>query len=145
MRRPQTLEHRFVEFIPDVVEEKIVYVSIEYATAVHKCCCGCGSDVVTPLSPAGWQVTFDGESISLYPSIGNWGFKCQSHYWIRRNKVAWAPRWSKTEIDGVRAHNEAARRRHRRAVAAAPEQSAPGSDGGLFGKLRRRWSRRRGA
>jgi hypothetical protein len=35
-------------------------------------------------------LAFDGESISLYPSIGNWNFACQSHYWIRRNEVRWA-------------------------------------------------------
>jgi len=102
MRRERLLAHRFVEFIPDVLEEGTLYVSIEYATVSHKCCCGCGFEVVTPLSPTDWKLTFDGETISLHPSIGNWNFKCQSHYWIREGKVKWAPRWSRNEIDAGR-------------------------------------------
>jgi len=31
---------RIVEFIPDVIEEGKLYVSMEYATMVHKCACG---------------------------------------------------------------------------------------------------------
>ena len=37
-----------------------------------RCCCGCGEEVVTPFSPAQWQMSFDGEAVSLHPSIGNW-------------------------------------------------------------------------
>lgn len=94
----KTLRHRFVDLIPDEVEEDIVYVSIKHRTAIHKCCCGCGEEVVTPLSPAGWQVTFNGETISLYPSIGNWNSKCQSHYFITNDKVEWARKWSAKRI-----------------------------------------------
>ena len=67
MKRQEHLSHEFVEFIPDhhQLQDGIVYVSIQYATAVHKCCCGCGEEVVTPLSPTSWQMTFDGETISL--------------------------------------------------------------------------------
>ena len=81
------MNHKFVEFIPDNLEEGVIYVSLQYTTAIHKCVCGCGNEVVTPLSPNDWQLTFNGESISLSPSIGNWNFKCQSHYWIVNNKV----------------------------------------------------------
>ena len=35
MRR-QKVEHQFVEFIPDQLEEGVVYVSITYATVVHQ-------------------------------------------------------------------------------------------------------------
>jgi len=96
------IAHKFVEYIPDDLQEGIVYVSVRFATALHKCCCGCGNQVVTPLSPADWKLTFDGESISLYPSIGNWSFPCQSHYWIRRDKVLWDRKWSRREIDRAR-------------------------------------------
>ena len=75
------------------MEEGVVYVSIPFATAVHRCCCGCGNQVVTPLDPDLWQLTFDGKGISLSPSIGNWGFQCGAHYWIRRNQVLWTSRW----------------------------------------------------
>ena len=92
------LEHRFVKFIPEDVEEGVLYISIEYATAIHKCICGCKNDVVTPLSPTDWHLTYDGETISLYPSIGNWNFECKSHYWITNNKIKHARKWSTEEI-----------------------------------------------
>jgi hypothetical protein len=92
------LVHKFVKSVPDTLESGVIYVSVEYATVIHKCCCGCGNEVVTPLSPTDWKLTFDGKSISLYPSIGNWSFKCQSHYWIKNNKVEWSPKWDKIEI-----------------------------------------------
>lgn len=92
------LQHRFVEFIPDNIEEGVLYVSISYCTAIHKCVCGCGNEVVTPLSPTDWQLTFDGRSVSLHPSIGNWNFDCKSHYWIKKNRVNFAGRWTEKEI-----------------------------------------------
>jgi hypothetical protein len=54
---------------------------------------------VTPLSPAEWQLIFDGATVSLSPSVGNWEFLCRSHYGIRRNRVQWAPSWSKARIE----------------------------------------------
>ena len=102
MKPEVVLAYEFVEFIPDDLKDRTLYISITYCTAAHKCCCGCGSEVVTPLSPTDWKLTFDGETITLHPSIGNWGFKCQSHYWIRDSRVRWARRWSREEIDAGR-------------------------------------------
>jgi hypothetical protein len=93
------MKHNFVDFIPEELEEGVVYVALELGSVAHKCCCGCGNDVFTPLSPTDWQLTYDGESVSLYPSIGNWNFVCQSHYWITGNKVKWSGRWTKKEIE----------------------------------------------
>lgn len=93
-----TLTHQFVENVPDELEDRVLYVSMLYATVIHLCVCGCRREVVTPLSPAEWQLTFDGETISLSPSVGNWNFPCQSHYWIRRNRVRWASPWTAQEI-----------------------------------------------
>lgn len=93
------LRHEFVKNVPDSLEAGVLYVSLEYATVVHSCCCGCGSEVVTPLSPTDWQLTFDGKTVSLYPSIGNWSLPCQSHYWITKNTVEWAPKWSREKIE----------------------------------------------
>ncbi len=56
----KTVQHRFVEVIPDQLEEGIVYISIQYGTAVHKCVCGCGNEVVMPISPTDWKLGFDG-------------------------------------------------------------------------------------
>jgi hypothetical protein len=96
------IRHVFVESFPEKLEEATLYVSIKYATTIHKCCCGCGNQVVAPLSPNAWSLTFDGETISLYPSIGNWSFPCQSHYWIRGDQVVWLRQWSRREIEALR-------------------------------------------
>jgi hypothetical protein len=98
MTRLRTITHQFVKLIPDQLDEDTLYVSIEHATAVHRCLCGCGYEVVTPFSPTDWSLTFDGETVSLDPSIGNWSFDCQSHYWIERNRVVWSERWSPGRI-----------------------------------------------
>lgn len=92
------LSHQFVEFIPADLDEGVLYVSIQYATAIHLCACGCGNKVVTPLSPADWSLVYDGDTVSLMPSIGNWQFPCRSHYWIRRGRVEWAAVWRDREI-----------------------------------------------
>jgi hypothetical protein len=96
------LKHEFVEFMPDELADDVIYVSVPYATVIHKCCCGCGNKVVTPLSPTDWTLLFNGETISLHPSIGNWNFKCKSHYWIQNNQVKWAKTWSEKKIELAR-------------------------------------------
>lgn len=111
---------KFVEFMPEQLEEGVLYVSMEHATVIHRCCCGCKNEVVTPLSPTDWQLTFDGDSISLYPSIGNWGFECQSHYWINRNTVRWSGQWTSQEIEAGRAADMRAKKK-RFGVAGSPD------------------------
>lgn len=95
------MRHRFVEFIPSEIEEEILYISLEYDVAKHKCPCGCGSEIVTTLSPARWQLMYDGETVSLSPSIGNWNHKCKSHYFIKNNRIVWAGKFSDKQIDNV--------------------------------------------
>jgi len=97
------LSHEFVDVMPNELKPGVIYISVKYSTAIHLCCCGCGTEVVTPLSPADWTLIFDGDSVSLWPSIGNWGLECQSHYWIEQNRVRWARRWSREEILSGRA------------------------------------------
>lgn len=92
------LQHKFVEFIPDHIEDGILYISIQYCTAIHKCVCGCGNQVVTPLSPTDWKLTFNGKTVSLHPSIGNWNFDCRSHYWIKDSEIEYATSWTEREI-----------------------------------------------
>jgi len=125
MKRKEHLTHEFVEFIPDhhQLQDGIVYISIQFATAVHKCCCGCGEEVVTPLSPTSWQMTFDGETISLYPSIGNWNLPCRSHYWIRQDRVQWAPRWSQKEINLQKTYETQMHKQHYRGDELTVEKS----------------------
>ena len=83
------LSHEFVKSVPKELEAGVLYISMEYRTAIHKCCCGCGEQVVTPFSPKRWKLKFDGKTVSLHPSIGNWSFQCRSHYWIKSNAVLW--------------------------------------------------------
>lgn len=96
------ITHEFVDKIPESLDEGKLYISIPFATAIHKCFCGCGNEVVTPFSPTDWKLTYDGETVSLSPSIGNWGFPCMSHYWIRNSEVEIARKWNQKEIDYVR-------------------------------------------
>jgi hypothetical protein len=87
--RVETLTPIFTEFTPQVLKNGEIYISIPYETAIHLCACGCGNKTVTPISPNGWTLTFNGDSISLSPSIGNFQFPCKSHYVITNNKVMW--------------------------------------------------------
>ena len=109
MKPELVLDHEFVEFIPEELKERTLYISIKYCTAVHKCCCGCGREVVTPLSPTAWKLIFDGKTVSLSPSIGNWSLPCRSHYFITKNKVAWAPKWTDKQIARGRSREARAR------------------------------------
>jgi len=97
----------FVDIIPDNIEEGILYICERYTTVIHKCCCGCGEEVVTPLSTADWSVRQTGDTVSLMPSIGNWSFACKSHYYIQQNQVRWATEFSQRQIDQVRARDKA--------------------------------------
>lgn len=95
------LTPRYMDEFPRVLEEGVLYISEECELAAHKCCCGCGEDVITPLNPARWRLDRHGECVSLYPSIGNWKFACRSHYWIRNNRVIQSYRMDDEEIAEV--------------------------------------------
>lgn len=107
--RHQSLEHRFVRNVPRELEPGVLYISMEYATATHSCCCGCGERVVTPFTPTDWRMTFDGDSISLHPSVGNWNQGCRSHYVIQRNRVLEAGSWSGTQVEAERHRDKQAK------------------------------------
>lgn len=92
------MKHKFVEFMPKDIEDKVLYISIEFDVAKHKCPCGCGDIIVTSFSPARWRLIYDGESVSLEPSIGNWSHECRSHYYIKNDKIVWLSSITK-EID----------------------------------------------
>jgi hypothetical protein len=98
--------HEFVTHIPEHLENHVLYISMEFRVAIHKCCCGCGERIVTHLSPSGWKLIFDGKTVSLEPSIGNWSYKCRSHYWITSNEVEWAGQWSEERIQQGRQQKE---------------------------------------
>lgn len=78
----------FVEFIPEKIEPGRIYISERFKTSSHLCACGCGELTVMPFGKGGWQFTKEAEGkVTFQPSIGNWKFKCRSHYYITRNKI----------------------------------------------------------
>lgn len=137
MRSEKTLTHMFVEFIPDDLDEGWLYISLEYGSAAHRCCCGCGTKVVTPITPTDWKLIFDGETVSLHPSIGNWGAPCRSHYWVRNSRIVWAGWCSIEEIVDARARDQRARDRYFGASAGV----CPGAAEEISGRRRSLWGR----
>jgi hypothetical protein len=95
-----------VELAPKTLVPGVLYVSEKYRVAIHLCCCGCGEKVVTPLSPAEWQLQLHGGIATLQPSVGN-GTTCRSHYWIRRSRVEWVPRMTSEQIAYARRRDRA--------------------------------------
>ena len=87
--RINTLKPVYVKYIPRSLELGILYISLEFETAGHLCCCGtCGIETVTPLNRNMWTLTGD-ELVTIRPSIGNQNFPCKSHYWITNNRIEW--------------------------------------------------------
>uniref|UniRef100_UPI0034CE0C99 DUF6527 family protein n=1 Tax=Francisella tularensis TaxID=263 RepID=UPI0034CE0C99 len=95
--KAERVSSEFVKSFPQELRPGILYVSAFFSTAAHRCACGCGREVVTPLSPAQWVLTFDG-SVSLWPSIGSWTLPCNSHYVIERGKIRWSHAFTPDEI-----------------------------------------------
>jgi hypothetical protein len=109
MGRQTHLTPEFIELVPAELKDGVLYVSMVHSCVIHRCCCGCGEKVVTPLSRGEWQLCYDGETVSLHPSIGNSRFPCRSHYWIRQGKVVWARTLSQAETEHAWKLDRAAR------------------------------------
>lgn len=110
MRSVTRIKPILVKYIPahaDMKEGEL-YISQEYATAAHLCCCGCRQEVVTPLNPAKWRISLRNGVATVRPSIGNWGYPCKSHYFISNNQVVWAGAYSEQEIQLVQDHDKKA-------------------------------------
>jgi Family of unknown function (DUF6527) len=110
MSRLTAIEPRFVEFVPKDLEDGVLYISVSYSTTVHKC--ACGSKIALPINPARWRYLWDGERISVWPSVGNWSYPCKSHYWIEQNRIEWASQISAAKIEVNRARDRAERERY---------------------------------
>lgn len=98
----QIIRPEFVESAPKQLSDGVIYISDRFRTALHKCCCGCGKEVVTPLNSAGWSYFLENGKVTLKPSIGNWSFPCKSHYLIIRSQVVWASTMSDRQIAQVK-------------------------------------------
>jgi hypothetical protein len=138
------MRHDFVEFVPRELSEGVLYVSVRFKTVVHLCACGCGTKIATPISPANWKLGWDGDAITLSPSIGAWGLPCRSHYWIKSNQVQWSTQWTDDQIRRGRVRDDRERREHfaqsESRSATAPGQPAvtPRLWGQLINKVLRR-------
>lgn len=109
MLKDQQLEPVFVRSLPETLIQGCLYVSMEFATIAHLCCCGCGEEVITPLSPTDWRLEFNGIDISLSPSVGSWSLDCRSHYIIRKSRVIQAGSWSADQIKRGRLQDKVAK------------------------------------
>lgn len=84
------MNHQFVEYIPEVLEDGMLYISMRFGVAIHLCACGCRLKTVTPFSTVhDWKLTYDGKTVTLHPSISNYQYDCKSHYWIKNNIIEW--------------------------------------------------------
>ncbi|MFL5844505.1 MAG: DUF6527 family protein [Solirubrobacteraceae bacterium] len=108
MSKDVRFEPQFVTEIPRELEPGNLYISIPYTTAAHLCPCGCGHEVVTTFHPARFSLTFDGETVSLHPSVGNSAFPCRSHYFIKQNRVRWCQPLSDVGIARARKRDQRA-------------------------------------
>ena len=143
MLRIKSLEPEFVHHLPDVLEEGKLYVSMEFATAAHSCCCGCGNEVATPFAPTDWSMSFDGETVSLHPSIGNWYLPCRSHYFVRKGQVFEARPWSVEEVEDEWQRDRLAKAAYYQpSVGVPPDPDTGGTDvprSNAISKPSRRW------
>ena len=137
------LAPQFVESFPGKLEPGELYLAMEFATAAHLCACGCGTKVITPFSPTDWQMSFDGENVSLKPSVGNWTFPCRSHYWVRSGRIEWAGDMSQEAINAGRKRDAEAKVRLQVARPGGeihqpvPTLQSERPELSLFGKLRK--------
>ena len=76
---------QFCEFIPEKLEQGILYISESHRCVIHLCLCGCSGLTVTPLYLNQWTLHKNGDKVSLTPSIANNCFDCKSHYIITNN------------------------------------------------------------
>lgn len=106
----RTIRPVYVESFPNVLEDGILYVSRRFSTACHRCCCGCGTKIVTPLRPTEYRLTDNAGKVTLHPSVGNWNHLCRSHYVIHNGRVLQAGNMDQAQIDAGRAYDAAEKR-----------------------------------
>jgi hypothetical protein len=102
-----TIRPVYVDSFPKALEDGVLYISRQFSTACHRCCCGCGTKIVTPIRRTEYSLTDVGGRVSVYPSIGNWNHPCQSHYVIRNGQVLAAGSMRQSEINAGRASDQA--------------------------------------
>lgn len=87
-----------VHYMPDKFEPGVLYASEEFDIALHLCACGCGTKISTILGPTEYEIRDTDAGPTLRPSVGNWQQACQSHYFVTKGEVVWAPKWTPEQI-----------------------------------------------
>lgn len=131
-----SIEHQFVDYIPANLEQGVLYVALDFGAVIHLCADGCGERISTPLHPAQWSLTYDGNAVSLSPSVGS-GSRCGSHYWIRNGEVRWCQPMSQEQFKRGRERDRAAAQ-HYYEPDASHSQGPEAQGSGLFARLTRR-------
>lgn len=96
MNKLTEITPKYLDEIPNELEEGILYISEGYKVAIHLCACGCKGKTVTPLKTIakiiGWTLTKNQDKVTLNPSIGNFSGEApnyHAHYFIVNNKINW--------------------------------------------------------
>ena len=105
-------KQEMVDSIPEVLSAHTLYVTADQDVAAHLCACGCGREVITPLSPTDWSVSFGRGGATVLPSIGNWAFPCRSHYFIENGAIWWAGDMSDRAIARGRVRDKASKQQY---------------------------------
>lgn len=139
------LEPRFLAHFPEHLEEGVLCISEEFSLTAHKCCCGCGEDVILKLGPAKWRLTKESDgTVSLDPSVGNWNYACRSHYWIEHNEVLEAGPMSRGAIKRVQHRDRSERQQYLDQMASAAIEARPSGLKGILNAMQRGWRLVRG-
>ena len=109
-----------VESFPRPLEVGVLYFSERFSGAAHACACGCGMEVITPISPV---------------------------QWITDGAVQWSADMTDDQIRAGRAYNSALREHYFKAKNAeqslpAPQHSPPAHRRSLLARLINWLSRR---
>jgi hypothetical protein len=72
------------EYVPEVMEFGKIYYSPILRGSSHLCLCGCGHPCYLPIKEGEWNITRNGDKMSVTPSILQL-FECGSHYIITNN------------------------------------------------------------
>lgn len=89
MSQIKNLKPVFSDKIPEELAPGILYISMSHRIAKHLCPCGCGKVITIIFDPELWTMKFDGETVTIFPSIGNYNIPCKSHYYISGNQIEW--------------------------------------------------------
>lgn len=136
------IEHQFVDYIPADLEQGVLYIALDFGAVMHLCADGCGERISTPLHPAQWSLIYDGNTVSLSPSVGS-GSNCGSHYRIRNGTVSWSRAMTQDQFKRGRERDRAAVQRYYEPETPAVREPEA-RPGGLLARIMQRLRRLEG-